>query len=805
VFYLQDLRYACRQLGRNLAFTVLTMVVLAGGLSVSIFTFSFLYTAMLKPLPVPQGDEIVRIMVTAGGRTIGLIDAADLAAVRQGVTSVAEIGTFTDAQLVIGSDDASRSISATATEWNIFAVTRTPPFMGRGFTVDDQAVGAEPVIVLTYATWQAVFGGDAAILDSLVPINGTPTRVIGIMPMGYGFPVATDAYVPIRPELLTATTPGGVRVQAYARLAPGSDRSRASAELTALLQRVYEDRPAVPNALRPGGMSLQTFQMSQIDAGPIVLVVLNMLAALILMLACVNVTNLLLTRANERARETAVRLALGASRARLIVQTTWESVLLTVAGGALATGLVVWALDAVNGWAQATLPGNLAFWWVWGYDPSVLGAAAAFVIVTIAVLAGVASRRAVNTEINAVLQEGVSRAGSRAEGRVARVLVVAQVVAVSLLMFVGSLSAIVAYRVVNIELGYDIRNVLTAGLFLPADRYPNRQSRIRFFEAVMDRLDERGEIQSAVLRMTLADGETSRGDLEIANRGEPVLGHPRGHVIAALGSLPAAGVELVSGRLLTAEDGENGAKIALVSRAMVELYWPNRSPLGEQITLTGIGETEPRTVVGIVGDVVFGEGLGRRRSTVGAYIPLLQTEALAGSVQLRHRGSEQAARAAYQETLTALDPLLVSEVRSFEELVSRSTALWTSVTDLVTSCVAFALLLAISGTYGLMARSIGRRTREIGVRRALGATDGTISKMLLGHGARQLGIGALIALPLLLAIGWGFSLLLEISFALTAATAFGVSAAITLIVLGATWLPTRRAIAIAPRDAIWRE
>src|SRR5688572_10473776 len=229
-------------------------------------------------------------------------------------------------------------------------------------------------------------------------------------------------------------------------------------------------------------MTVKTFQMAQIDGGPLVLVVLNALAALILLLACVNVTNLLLARANERARETAVRLALGASRARLIVQATWESVVLCVAGGALATALVIWALDAVNGWAHATLPDNLAFWWVWGYDPSVLAAAAAFVTLTIVVLAAVASRRAVSTEINAVLQEGASRASSRSEGRLARALVIAQVAAVSLLMYFGTLTAIVAYRSVHVDYGYDTRNLLTAFVALPADRYPTQQARGRLFQ-----------------------------------------------------------------------------------------------------------------------------------------------------------------------------------------------------------------------------------------------------------------------------------------------------------------------------------
>src|SRR5688572_31959491 len=229
---------------------------------------------MLKPLPLPQGEQVVRIMQTGGGRTIGLIDAADLAAVRQGVTSNLELGAFTDVELVIGTGDGTQTISATATEWNIFEVTRTSPLMGRGLTTEDHAPGAEPVVVLTYAAWQRAFGGDSTIVDTVVQLNGVPTRVVGVMPRGYGFPVATDAYVPIRPELLATTVPGLARVQAYARLAPGVDAARASAELTALLQRAYADRPSSPDVPRPNVMTVKTFQMAQIDGGPLVLVVL---------------------------------------------------------------------------------------------------------------------------------------------------------------------------------------------------------------------------------------------------------------------------------------------------------------------------------------------------------------------------------------------------------------------------------------------------------------------------------------------------------------------------------------------------
>lgn len=808
LFYAQDLRYAFRQLARSPAFTCLTVLVLAGGLGLAIFTFAFLYTAILKPLPLPEGDRIVRLERITDGRATGLIDAADLSAIRPDITTLTALGVFADRDLVLDAGDGARSISATATEWNIFQMTRTPPLLGRGFTPDDQAPGAEPVIVLTHATFTALFGRDESVVGQLVRLNGTATRVVGVMPPGYAFPVATDAYVPIRPELLSITQLGLAQLEGYARLAPGADAEDATAELTGLLQRIQRNRPAADaGTVGPvaTGMTVRSFPLAQIgDEAPLVVLVLNALAAMILLLACINVTNLLLARANERAREIAVRLALGASRARLIVQTSWESVLLGLTGGALAVGLAVWGLNAVNAWAATALEGNLAFWWVWGYDPFVLVAAGAFVTAAIAVLAGVASRQAARMQIDAVLREGTGRGGGHSEGRVARVLVIAQVIAVSLLMYFGSLSAIVAYRMTNLDFGYDTRDLLSAGLALPEDRYPTPASRGRLFQGIFDSLAQRSELEGAVLRASLADIADRGGALELEGR-QAETGVERAHVLAVLGPLTPLGIDLREGRFFDSRDGASGAPTALVSRAMAERYWPGRSPLGAQISLTGIGEPEPRTVVGVVDDVLLGGPLDRARSAVGVYVPLHQSDANAVNVEIRHRGSDRAARAAYQETLTNLDPLLVSEVRSFDEMLATMTVLAASVTRLLGGCFAFALLLAVSGTYGLMARSISRRTRELGVRRALGASDRTIVAMLLGQGGRQVGLGASIALPFALAIGWVFSLLFPVSMGVSLAAALLVSGAITMIVLATAWVPARRAIAIAPHEALRRE
>jgi predicted permease len=805
MFYWQDFRYAVRLLTRSPAFTLLTVIVLAGGLGLSIFTFSFLHTAILKPVPLPQGETIVRLMSMTGDRMLGSTDAADFNAMRGGITTVTDLGVYGSRELVVGSGEGTRSFEATASEWNIFQLARTAPLMGRGFTAADQEPGAEPVVVLTYRTWQSVFAGEANIVNSIVQLSGVATRVVGVMPKGFGFPVASDAWVPINPDILKITTPDLDRVNVYGRLVPGVSMEQATAELTGLMQRVQADRPVPldPRQTPTTGMSVQTYPIAQIgDEAPLVIAILNTLAALILVLACINVTNLLLARANERARETAVRLALGAPRGRLIMQSVWESVLLCVMGGVLATALATWGLVALNTWAQTALEGNLTFWWVWGFDRSVLIGAGGFVTLAIIVLGGIASRRAVNTEINAVLQEGASRSGSRKEGRIARLLVTVQVVTVSLLLFFGSIAAIVAYQIVNVDFGYKTNALLSAGYNLPEDRYATAEARGRFFQAMQDQLSQRAEINGAVTRATLSDEKIQ---FEIIQPGGTIT---RGdaYLRGVLGTLGTLGISLSDGRDFDGRDDEAGAPTVMISQSMATQYWPGRSPVGSQIRFVGRSDSLVlRTVVGVVSDVLMGSPFSRDRTTIGAYLPLRQTGAMSAVISFRHRGSEPAARAAYHEVIGGLDPLIASDIRSFDEMLAKMTVMARSVSTLFGGAFAFALLLAVSGTYGLMARSISRRTREIGVRRALGATDRTILTMLVGQGARQLGVGAVIALPFTLAIGYGFSLYFPISFGVTLTTAIAVSLTITAIVMLATWVPTRRAIAIEPRDALWRE
>ncbi|HET7550920.1 MAG TPA: ABC transporter permease [Gemmatimonadaceae bacterium] len=825
--FISDLRYTLRLLRKSPLFTLLTVVVLGGGLGISIFTFSFLYTAMVKPLPVSGGERIVRVSASTGSTTGGL-DAYDLARMRRAITVLTDVGAYTGRELVAADEDGthSRTLDAVAAEWNVFRTTRTAALLGRGFRAEDGARGAEPVIVLSHRTWTSVFGADSTIVGRRIELDGIPTLVIGVMPRGYGFPVASDAWVPLERAALDDPAPGKLALDVYGRLAAGVSAGAARAQLQVLADEARRSRITITagTPTDPGGrdatliaadsvpvrIDVESFPRAQMGGeGPLVFGVLNLLAALILLIACVDIVNLLLARVNDRAREMAVRVALGATRARLIAQNLWEIVLLTVAGGVLATAIAAWGLRVVNAWAHTHIPGNLAFWWVWQLDAPGIIAAGAFVTLTIAVLGAVVAARTTSTNINAVLQDTSARGGGRGQGRIARILVAAQVAAVSVLMFFGVLSAILADRVVHLDLGFDTRGLMNSHLEPPRETYATPEKRGAYYAAVREAVVASPAVDGAVVSSTLAELGDSRGADRLAlDAGAAAIrnGAPHAFVLAMLGPMDLVGARVSVGRPFDDRDRAGGAPTVIVSHAFAAANWPGGSAIGRQMRLTGLGEEQWRTVVGVAKDVPLGDPLARDRSTMAVYVPLLQTDLDAASITFRGRGNAAAAIATLHRAVATIDPATApSPVSTYDEILEKSALISRSVTRLFALCFAFALLLAVSGTYGLMARSIGQRTREIGVRRALGATDATIVRLLLGQSGRQLGAGALIALPAMLAIGIAFSRIFPVGMVASLVAGVLVSATIVGVVLAATYLPTRRALGITPRDALWRE
>jgi predicted permease len=800
--HLRDIRHALRLLVRTPGSTLLTVLVLAGGLGLSTFTFSFLHIAMIRPLPLPEGERVVRVMTVSDGRTRP-VDAVDLEHIRTATRTLREIAGFTRQDVLIGRDGDLRSITAAAVDPALFTIGRTAAGAGRGLVPADAEAGAEPVIVLAHRTWRVAFGSDASIVGTLVTLNGVATRVVGIMPDGFTFPVAEDAWMPLPARHGDALVAGRTMLMVAARLAPGATADAAAAEATTLLQRSMAAR-ATPGEPAPATIvAVESFPAAQIgEERGLVFAILNGMAALILLLSVVNAATLLTARANERIRETAIRLALGASSARVIVQSMWEGTLLCLAGGVLGTAAAAWGLDAITAWTRANMEGNMAFWWVWRADRTTVLGGAAFVALAVAALGGLVSVRAARVNVREVMQDGTAGSGARRSGRLARGLVVTQVATVTVLLFVGVLAAVMAQRVLTIDPGYDPARLLQVGLQPAAPRFGTAEARDRLFADVQARLAGHGAIDGTLLRTTLAGrGEAGRFALDEAT---PAAALPSAHVIAMLGDASVLEIAPIAGRLLGPADDRAAAPVAVVSQSLAARHWAGRSPLGERVRVSVDGQW--RTIVGVVRDLPLGNPLSRDLSTEAIYVPLRQSSAETAAVTVRYRATETAGRQALYQVLGEIDPALTPRyVHQMSEVLRQTGFITMALARLFGACFAFALLLAVAGTYGLMSTAIGLRTREIGVRRALGATDAVATRLLLTQAARQLGVGTVIAAPVLAILGFAATRLLPLGVPLTAMVGLAVSAAIVGIVLAATWLPVRKALQVPLRTALLRE
>ncbi|MES2522256.1 MAG: ABC transporter permease [Gemmatimonadota bacterium] len=804
MLHVADIRHALRRLRRSPGFTLLTVLVLAGGLGLSTFTFSFLYTAMIRPLPLADGERIARLTLMEDGRP-QRVDAVDVPMLRAGLSTVETLGAYTGHEVVVGRDGDRHVLDATVTDAALFTIAQVRALLGRTLVPSDAEPGAEPVVVLSHRTWTMDFGGDSAVVNRPVALNGATTRVVGVMPERFEFPVATDAWMP-RTDVVPSSA-GLESVQLVARLAPDVPHEQAAAQATLLLDRTLRARdPAPVSTGRRSARSVlvESFPAAQFgEERALVFTVLNTLAALILLLALVNVTNLLLARANERVRETAVRLALGAPTGRLIMQGMWETIILCVVGGIVGTAGAAWGLAAITRWTRANLEGNLAFWWVWQMDGVTLLSAGVFVTVAIAVLGAVLSLRTARMNVREIMQDGSARAGSKREGRLSRRLVATQVTTVTVLMFFSVLGGDVARRLVTLDPGFDTARLLQGGIEPPAARYATHDARAAVLRNVHARLDEQDAFTGVMLRGTLADHDSDAG--RIATRDTRAMGTlPTAHVRATLGDLSTIGISVVAGRAFDSSDERGRSAVAVISRSFANRMWPGRSAVGEELRLAGLGDSlQFRTIVGVVSDVPYGNPLARDRSSDAVYVPLQQVDAGSATFVVRYRTSELDGRQALFTAFAAVDPLLVpDQVQPVDESLRKLALITVSVTKLFGACFAFALLLALVGTYGLMSRSIGNRTREIGVRRALGASDALITRLLLRQGGRQLGTGSLIAAPVMVAMALTLRHYFPISGWLAATAGVLVSVSIVGLVLATSLVPTRRVLRMGLTDAL---
>ena len=717
---LADLRFAFRMLFKTPMPSLVAIFTIALGVALTTHTFSSVYGTIVRGLPVPGEERLM--FVSQARRDLGFtgmqLSMHEYEDLLEQQTSFEDLGAFCQGTINLAGDDAPPERFAGAfMSANAFSHLGIGTQFGRTFREGEDAPDASPVAVLGHRVWQNRFSGDPAIMGKFVRLNGETTEIVGVMPEGFAFPFDEDIWVPHRIDVASLQWGDGLGVTVFGRLA----------ERTTLA------------------------------------VLWVMLAATfgVLLIACVNVANLLLARATMRSKEVAVRTALGASRFRVVRQMMVESLVLASAGGLLGLGLAVWGLNVYNNViADIQKP-----YWI---DPRIDVPTLLFTVAVTAVAAVAAGMlpalRATGVQVGDVLSDEARGSSSLRLGRFSSSLVVTEIaVSAGLLVAAGFMIRSIV-NLQNVDLGFETENVLTGriGLF-PVD-YPTPESRSQFYERLKQRLAEEPGVLSAALGTRLPGLGSGQSFMAVEGEIYPTdADYPLTRTMAITEDYFATfGVEFLRGRdfgpLDLTEDGDKvaivGDKVAIVSQSFENRFFPGGEALGRRVRL-GTSESERpwRTVVGVVPDMYVGGGTGGigndRVTPERLFVPRGAFGAAFMSFAVRTQGPPEAMAPGVRTLVAELDPNLpVYQLSALDRAISDATWAFDLFGGLFAIFGAAALLLAAVGLYGVMAFSVAQRRQEMGIRMALGADRGTIMKLVLGKGGKQLALGIIVGLLL---------------------------------------------------------
>ena len=802
---LQDLHHSLRLLARNRAFTLVAVLTLAVALGANTAVFSIMNGVLLKALPYPNADRLVALSVLlpphggGAGRT-SYLDDRRLARWPAPSGTIERIAPYRTRSFTLSGSGAPERLAGAQVAASLFQVLGVSALRGRTFAREESEVGRDRVVVLSYGLWTRRFEGDPQVIGRTLILDGAPHTVVGVMPQTFFFPRReVELWTPLAFEAPAAPSSGSFSVQnlpVVARLRPGASIAQARAESQSILERLGGAVEGPEDDLREG--RVQVVRLRDQLVGEVRPALLEMFAAvaLVLLIACINLANLLIARNGARAREMAIRCAVGGSRGRLVRQMLTETALLSLLGGLAGVVLAVW-IQSLLPWL---LPHDLPRLEEVRLDWTVLLFAFLLALVTGAAVGLLPALRSARASLAAPLHGGVADTspGWRSRG----LLVVGEVALACVLLVAAGLLVRSYQQVVGIDLGYEPSHVLTATLDLDPAKYGAAGRGAAFFDELLDRLGRDGSVQAAgVVSFPPLTSSFSLTGLSV--RGEPrarTLAVPQ---LSSPGYLAAMGLRLARGRWLSPEDRSGTSLVAVVNETFVHRFMGGRDPIGGQLDVG----SDSFEVVGVVHDA----------HTVGIEVPpkpevftsyhnagaLSRQEAMHLTLAVRTSGDAEAFLPHLRTVLLQLDPTLAPEdVRTMSAKLSSSEAEPRFYALLLGVFALIALVLATAGVYGVLAYSVVRQTRAIGVRRALGASSRDILTMVLGRSLWLVSAGVAAGLAISVV---ATRVLAHLLFEVTARdpTSFVASALLLLCVgVAASYLPARRAVGIDPIEAL---
>jgi putative ABC transport system permease protein len=805
--FLQDVRYGLRMLMKRPGFTAVAVIALALGIGANTAIFSVVNAVLLRPLPFKEPERLVAVWETNAKLGAELRDRNEVAMAnfldwRKQNQVFEQLAALAYANVNLTGVAEPERIQGAVVTTNLFQALGVLPLAGRAFLPEEEQVSSPRAVIISHGLWQRRFGSDPGVVGRTLTLNGNPTTVVGIMPQGFQlqFPISmqVDMWLPMRIDGTVAPDRQFHYLYVLGRMKPGVSPEQAQSGMSAIAMQLQQQYPETNADKGANVLSLHKQLVGNVQP---YLYVLFGAVGFVLLIACANVANLLLARTTARRREVAIRIALGASRLRLVRQLLTESILLALVGGLLGLLLAYWGIDLLLALSPADVPrldeiglhGPVFAWTL-------------LVSLMTGILFGLApALQASKPDLNEALRESGGRGtGGLKTSRLRSLLVVAEV-ALALVLLVGAGLMIRSFvELQQTSPGFETKNLLTMNISLPRQKYKERQQSNLFFKQLFERIRTVPGVQAVggIDPLPLSGNNATtlfvvEGGPNLAPTDRPEVGERT----VTPDYFKAMGIPLVRGRSFTEGDREDTPRALVVNEALARKYWPGEEVIGRRL---GFEEADKQVwweVVGVVGNVKH-ERLDREPKPE-VYFPYQQQPRNFMSVVVRTSTEPAGMAAAMRSQVLAVDPdQPVFDIKTMDERLSKTVAQSRFIMLLLAIFSALALSLSAVGVYGVMAYTVTQRTHEIGIRMALGAQTGDVLRLVLGQGMKWtlIGVGVGVAAALLLT-----RVMRSLLYGVTATdplTFIAVAALLSAVALLACFIPARRALKVDPMVAL---
>jgi predicted permease len=811
---LHDIRFGIRMLFKHPGATVIAVLALTLGIGLTTMMFSIVDGAVIEGLPFEKPDQLMFIARSNPSRDIPQMSVTvhDFVDWREQQTSFDGLaGYFSGTVNVSGIEDRPERYQGGFVTTNLFDVLRVQAVQGRTFLEEDGRPGAPPVMILGYGVWRNRFNSDPGIIGATVRTNGRPTTIIGVMPEGFAFPLIQEVWIPIlmdpgitrgdgrafnTPATVTSATRG---VPLVGRIRDGVSQDQAFAELTGIARRLEIEYPETNEGIRP---YMKPFTR-QIIGDEVSRLLLTMLGAVfgVLLIACANVANLLLARAAVRTKEVAVRIALGASRARVISQHLAEAAVLAAFGAALGVVMAYYGTDLFNDAIEVADP---PFWIDINVDGTVLLFVLAVTVLATLAAGSLPAIQASGGNVGDVLKDEARGSSSLRLGRFSRGLVAAEIALSCGLLVAAGLMIKTVVKLRTVDFGFQTENIFTARIGLFETDYPDAASQVQFFEQLQERLEAKPGVVAATF--TSAFPGVGAGMPRLAIEGEAYTDdrdYPRARqVVTAPQYFETFGVSILQGRDFTFADNAEALPVGIVNESFASQFFSGATPVGRRIRPGASNSQQPwMTIIAVVPDMYLGGP--NNEEPQGFYIPLAQNPARFMSIAMRTEVAAMGLATMVRDEVSAMDSNLpIYWVRTLEDTMDANTFFFGVFGTLFMIFGFVSLFLASVGLYGVMAFSVNRRTQEIGLRMALGADAAKVVRLILKQGLWQLGVGLVVGLGLGAVLSRMIRIVLFQVEPWDPTIFAAIVVALVLAGLLACSVPAKRATRIDPMDAM---